>query len=156
MIADAMDHHSADPLRDIRKAILDREDNTVVQRIAPGRAVEAHGHDRARFLDLQQRGWVRSRGGSGVSHWVYYVLSRIVIFYNYWRERQGKRSTGSVLLRLRGRTARASKGGCSAGRDHRVRRRPSRLARARTRYTVPTTPDARRSRRGRDILRRRR
>jgi len=67
MIADAVDHHRADVVGDVRKAILDGEDNAVVQRIAPGRPVEAHGHYRADLLELQQIGLVRSRGGS-VSH----------------------------------------------------------------------------------------
>src|SRR6266566_3514914 len=82
MIADAVDHDRADSVRDVREAILDREDNAVVQRIALGRAVEPHGHDRARFFDFQQLGWVRSRGAGGVSHGIYYVLCRIVISYN--------------------------------------------------------------------------
>src|SRR6266576_6165970 len=82
MIADAVDYHRADSVRDVREAILDREDNAVVQRIALGRAVEPHGHDRARFFDFQQFGWVRSRSTSGVSHGIYYVLYRIVIQYN--------------------------------------------------------------------------
>jgi hypothetical protein len=47
---------------------LDREDDTVVQRIALGRAVEAHSHDGADLLELEQRRLVRTRGGSGVSH----------------------------------------------------------------------------------------
>ena len=33
-------------------------------------------------LDPEQGGGVRGRGGGGVSHGLYYVLSRIVIFYN--------------------------------------------------------------------------
>src|SRR5207248_2371454 len=99
MIADAVDYHRADSVRDVREAILDREDNAVVQRIALGRAVEPHGHDRARFLDLQQLGWVRSRGSSGVSHGVYYVLCRIVISYNeFWQESIGL-CVNSVIAR---------------------------------------------------------
>jgi hypothetical protein len=46
MIADAMDHHGADPVGQIREAILDRENNAVVQRVALGRAVEADGQHR--------------------------------------------------------------------------------------------------------------
>src|SRR6266700_6976842 len=98
MIADAVDHHRADSLRDIREAILDRQDNAVVQRIALGRAVEADGHDRARFLDLQQRGGVRSPGSSGVYHGIYYVLCRIVITYNYF----GSQSGSALIPSLRG------------------------------------------------------
>src|SRR2546429_8701670 len=99
MIADAVDHHRADSVRDVREAILDREDNAVVQRIALGRAVEPHGHDRARFFDFQQFGWVRSRSTSGVSHGIYYVLYRIVIQYNeFWRESIGL-CVNSVIAR---------------------------------------------------------
>src|SRR5882724_9186623 len=99
MIADAVDHHRADSVRNVREAILDREDNAVVQRIALGRAVEPHGHDRARFFDFQQLGWVRSRGAGGVSHGIYYVLCRIVIPYNeFWQESIGL-CVNSVIAR---------------------------------------------------------
>ena len=56
MIADAMDDHGAYALGQIGEAILDREDDAVVQRIALGRAVEAHGQHRALLLDLEQVG----------------------------------------------------------------------------------------------------
>ena len=56
MIADAVDYHGADPCREIGEAILDREDDAVVQRIALGRPVEADGQHRARLLDLEQPG----------------------------------------------------------------------------------------------------
>src|SRR5437016_7079156 len=99
MIADAVDHDRADFVRDIREAILDREHNAVVQRIALGRAVEPHGHDRARFFDFQQLGWARSRGAGGVSHGIYYVLCRIVIPYNeFWQESIGL-CVNSVIAR---------------------------------------------------------
>ena len=81
MIADAMDDHRADPVREIGEAILDREDDAVVQRVALGRAVEAHGQHRALLLDLEQVGLTRG-GGGGVSHGSYCFLSRIVMFYN--------------------------------------------------------------------------
>ncbi len=68
MIADAVDHHRADALGQVGEAILDRENNAVVQRIALGRAVETHGHDRAHRLDLEQRGPLGGRGRCGVSH----------------------------------------------------------------------------------------
>ena len=67
MIADAMDDHGPDALRNVRKAVLDRQDDAVVQRIALGRAVEAHGQHRARLHDLEQAGLTRG-GGGGVSH----------------------------------------------------------------------------------------
>jgi hypothetical protein len=59
MIAYAMDDHGACPLGKIGKTVLDRQDNAVIQRIALGRAVEAHGQHRARLLDLEQVGLTR-------------------------------------------------------------------------------------------------
>jgi hypothetical protein len=47
MVANAVDDNRADSIREIREAILDRENNAVVQRIALGRAVEAHSQHRA-------------------------------------------------------------------------------------------------------------
>ena len=64
MIADAMDHHGADALGKVGEAILDRQHDAVVQRIALGRAVEAHGQHRALLLDLEQPGWTRGSGGA--------------------------------------------------------------------------------------------
>ena len=56
MIADAMDDHGAGPFGEIGEAVLDREDDAVIQRIALGRAVEAHRQHRALLLDLEQAG----------------------------------------------------------------------------------------------------
>jgi hypothetical protein len=54
-------------------AILNREDDAVVQRIAFGGAVEAHAQHRAGFLDREQSGQVSGCGG-GVSHGI--IVSR--------------------------------------------------------------------------------
>src|SRR5436309_7951547 len=156
MIADAVDHDRADSVRDVREAILDREDNAVVQRIALGRAVEPHGHDRARFFDFQQFGWLRGSGAGGVSHGIYYVLCRIVISYNeFWQESIGlcvnsakERSDDAIQLP-------SLIYGLLRGACHRARVRATRWL-AMTEKPILTTPDAPRSRRGRGILRRRR
>ena len=58
--------HGACPLRKIGETVLDREHDAVVQRVALGRTVEAHGQHRALLLDLEQVGL--TRGGGGVSH----------------------------------------------------------------------------------------
>jgi len=47
VITDAVNDHGADALRQIGEAILDRKDDAVVQRVALGGAVEAHGQHRA-------------------------------------------------------------------------------------------------------------
>ena len=78
MIADAADHHRADAVGDVREALLDRENNAVVERVAFGRAGQADGQDRAGGLDPQQL------GGSGEIA-INCVLCRIVMFYNEWR-----------------------------------------------------------------------
>ena len=83
MIADAMNDDGADAFGDIQEAILDRENDAVVQRIALGRAVEPHRQHRACGLDPEQCGRFRGRDGCCVSHGFYYVLCRIVMFYNY-------------------------------------------------------------------------
>jgi hypothetical protein len=67
MVADAMDDDGADAFGEIGEAVLDREDDAVVQRIALGRSVETDGQHRALLLDLEQVGLAR-RGGGGVSH----------------------------------------------------------------------------------------
>jgi len=36
MLADAVDHHGADAIRQIREAVLDRKHDAVVQRVALG------------------------------------------------------------------------------------------------------------------------
>ena len=82
MIADAVDHHGADVIREIGEAILDRQDDAVVQRVALGRAVEADGQHRARCLDLEQRGWAAVAAERRFP-WII-IPVRIVIFYNYW------------------------------------------------------------------------
>src|SRR6202035_4252761 len=92
MIADAMNDDSADAVGDILETILDRENDAVVQRIALGRAVEPYRQHRARGLDPEQRGGFRGRDGYSVSHGFYYVLYRIVIFYNYWHRSQQARA----------------------------------------------------------------
>ena len=56
MVADAVDDDGACSLRQIGETILDREDDAVIQRIALGRAIEAHGQHRACLLDLEQVG----------------------------------------------------------------------------------------------------
>ena len=73
MIADTMDDHGADVVREVGEAVLDCEDDAVVQRIAFCGAVEAHGEDSARLLDLEQRCAFGLRGG-GVSHGAYCFL----------------------------------------------------------------------------------
>src|SRR5439155_6628777 len=98
MIADAMDDDGADIVREFGKAILYRQHNAVVQRIALGRAVQTHGQDRARLLNLEQRCAFGLRGRGGVSHGSYYFLSRIVIFYNDLGRSQYDLST--VVARL--------------------------------------------------------
>ncbi|MBA7713702.1 hypothetical protein ES703_122709 [subsurface metagenome] len=70
MIANAVDHYRADAFGKVGEAIADREDDAVVERIALGRAVEAHGQHRALLLDLQQLSLTRSWRGDGVSHGV--------------------------------------------------------------------------------------
>ena len=82
MIADAMDHHRADVVGDGREAVLNRQNNAVIQRVALGRAVQADGQHRAGLLDGEQRGRARGCGGGGVSHGGYWFLYRIVMFYN--------------------------------------------------------------------------
>ena len=47
MIADAVDDNGADVVGQIGEAILDREDDAVIERIALGRPVEPHGQHRA-------------------------------------------------------------------------------------------------------------
>jgi hypothetical protein len=81
MIANAVDHHGADPVRQIRKAFLDRQNNVVVKRVAPGRAVKTDGQHRIRYFELEQRGWIRGCGGGGVSMELL-CLVVIVIHYN--------------------------------------------------------------------------
>jgi hypothetical protein len=73
MIADTMDHHRADAIGQMSEAILDRQHDAVIQRIALGRAVEADRHHRACCFDPEQRGETRGCG-CGVSHGVYYCL----------------------------------------------------------------------------------
>ena len=51
-----VDDHRAYALGKIGEAILDRKDDAVIQRIALGRPVEAHGQHRALLLDLEQVG----------------------------------------------------------------------------------------------------
>ena len=67
MIADAMDHHGADAVGQIGEAVLDREDDAVIERVALGRTVEADAQYRTGPFDLQQCGFTRGGGGS-VSH----------------------------------------------------------------------------------------
>src|SRR3954451_6344909 len=102
MIADTMDDHGADAFREIGEAVLDRQHDAVIERIALGRTVKAHGQHGARLLDLQQFGLTRSRGGGGVSHGCYCFLFRIVISYNYWRTSQQPTSSRPLPLPLEG------------------------------------------------------
>ena len=68
MVADAMDDDGADAFGNVGEAVLDRQHDAVVERIALGRPVEPHGQYRALLLDFQQRCMIGSRGGGGVSH----------------------------------------------------------------------------------------
>ena len=47
MVADAVDDDRADVVGQVGKAVADREDDAVIERIALGRAVEADGQHRA-------------------------------------------------------------------------------------------------------------
>jgi len=70
MIADAMDDDGADRIGNRGEAVLQRQDDAVVQRIALGGTVEPHGQHRANGLDLEQRGITRV----GVSHGLLFPL----------------------------------------------------------------------------------
>ena len=67
MVADAVDHDRADAVREIGEAILDREDDAVVERIALGRAVETHGQHRVLF-SIASNAVVRRPRRQSVSH----------------------------------------------------------------------------------------
>jgi hypothetical protein len=79
-----MDDDGADIVGQVREAIADRQDDTVIERVAFGRTIEADSQDRAGLRDRQQFGLRRWRGIGGVSH-VIYVPGGIVITYNYLR-----------------------------------------------------------------------
>ncbi|MGY3121414.1 hypothetical protein ACVWXQ_005351 [Bradyrhizobium sp. S3.14.4] len=66
MIADAVDDDRADILGQGGKALADFEDNAVIERIALGRPVQAHGQNPVRPLDPQKPGGARV-SGLGVS-----------------------------------------------------------------------------------------
>ncbi len=68
MIADAVDDNRADVVGQIRKAVADRQDDAVIERVAFCGAIEADGQHPAGRLDRQQFGLSRGRGGFGVSH----------------------------------------------------------------------------------------
>ena len=72
VIAHAVDNDGADVLGKLRKAVADREDDTVVERVALGRAIEADGQHGAAALHLEQRGSIRSGGLNGVSHRIHF------------------------------------------------------------------------------------
>jgi hypothetical protein len=88
MVADAVDHDRAEIIGQIGEAIADFEDDAVVQRIALAGPVQAYGQHRSLSLDLEVRSLAHRASGVGVSHRIYCVLFRIVMFYNYWRESQ--------------------------------------------------------------------
>ena len=84
MVADAMDDARRRCLLEMsEKQSWIASDDAVVERIALGRPVEAHGQYRALLLDFEQRCMIGSRGGGGVSHGLYWFLCRIVIVYNH-------------------------------------------------------------------------
>src|SRR4029079_10701820 len=97
MVADAVDNHGAGVVGKAGEAVLDRENDAVVERIALGRAVEADRQHRAGFFDFEQPGLGGWRGEGGVSHRFYWFLSRIVMFYNYWHGSQEGELRGLAL-----------------------------------------------------------
>jgi hypothetical protein len=54
-----MNHHRANSIRQMREAVLDREHDSVVQRVALARTVEAHRQHRTGGLDPEQPGLIR-------------------------------------------------------------------------------------------------
>jgi len=54
MAADAMDHDGADLLGQRAEDILDLQNDAVIERIALGRAIEAHQQHPAAGFDLEQ------------------------------------------------------------------------------------------------------
>ena len=82
MIADAVNDHGANAVRQVGETILDREDDAVVQRIALGRAVEPDAGRRALLLDPKQVGLTRGGDGRRRFPWATCFQSRIVMFYN--------------------------------------------------------------------------
>src|SRR5438046_9235764 len=88
MVADAMDHDRAEIIGQICKTLADLEDDAIIERIALGGPIEADGQHRPLSLDLEVRSLARGASGVGVSHRIYCVLFRIVMFYNYFRRSQ--------------------------------------------------------------------
>ena len=68
MIADAMNYYRADPIGQMREAMLDGEHDAVVERVALGRTVQPHRQHRTGGLNPEQSGLVRGCGAGGVSH----------------------------------------------------------------------------------------
>ena len=64
VIADAVQHHRADAIGQVREAALDVLHQAVIERVALGRTVEADRQYRAGLIDRELRGR-RSGGGGG-------------------------------------------------------------------------------------------
>ncbi len=74
IVAEAVNYHRSDVVRQIGEALADGEDDAVIECIALGRTVEAHSQHRALPFDLEQRGIGCGRWRLGVSHLNHCVL----------------------------------------------------------------------------------